>query len=64
MKVVILESFEVDTANGRVAYVRGEEVGNGQKNWVEKGLAREVDEIPAAPEPKPSAKSEPSKSAD
>jgi hypothetical protein len=44
MRVQINSPFEVDTATGRVAYAAGQIVPNGQKNWVDKGLAKEVDE--------------------
>lgn len=62
MRVVITKPFSVDTANGRTRYEAGEEVASGQKNWIEKGLAREVAE--PKPEPKPAAKPEPEKSTD
>jgi hypothetical protein len=47
MRVRIVSPFEVDTASGRVRYVRDQIVPNGQKNWVDKGLA--VEEKPDKP---------------
>lgn len=47
MRVEIIQPFSVDTASGRVQYTPGQIVAQGQKNWVDKGLAKEV------PEPKP-----------
>lgn len=54
MRVEILKPFSVDGTNGRTAFKPGEIVSAGQKNWVEKGLARE---LPAPPPPKPEPKS-------
>lgn len=48
MRVEIIKPFSVDTAKGRTSYKAGEIVPAGQKNWVDKGLAKE-----AKPEPKP-----------
>ncbi|WP_182086952.1 hypothetical protein [Aureimonas sp. ME7] len=58
MRVEIIEGFEVDTASGPVRYERGQVVGNGQKNWVDKGLAVEAaDEAPKTkPEPESAEK--------
>lgn len=53
MRVEIIKPFSVDGANGRTSYQAGEIVPAGQKNWVEKGLARELPaSSPSKPEPK------------
>lgn len=53
MRVKILEAFTVDTATGPVRHEVGQIVGNGQRNWIDKGLAAETaDEAPKGkPEP-------------
>ncbi|MHB2265660.1 hypothetical protein [Aliihoeflea sp. PC F10.4] len=48
MQVKITKSFHVDSASGRTDYVKGQIVPNGQKNWIDKGLA-----IADAPKPEP-----------
>lgn len=53
MRVEILKPFSVDGASGRTSFKPGEIVPSGQKNWVDKGLAREApDTKTAKPEPK------------
>lgn len=49
MRVKIISPFEVDTAAGRVRYEKDQVVPNGQKNWIDKGLA--VEEKLAKPAP-------------
>lgn len=49
MQVRIVKPFHVDSASGRTTYVTGQIVPNGQKNWIDKGLA--VEEA-TKPEPK------------
>lgn len=51
MRVEILKPFTTDTAGGRTRYVPGQIVAQGNKSWIDKGLAKE------APEPKPEPKS-------
>lgn len=62
MRVEIIKPFGVDGAQGRTFYKTGDVVPDGQKNWVEKGLAVEVKAETPKVEPK-AAKPEP-KSAD
>jgi len=52
MRVEIIKPFEADTSMGRVQYQPGQIVAQGQKNWVDKGLAKEAPEPKAAPQPK------------
>lgn len=42
MRVRILAPFTVETAGGPLSYAAGQIVPNGQKNWVDKGLAEEA----------------------
>lgn len=58
MRVEILQPFSVDTSTGRVQYKPGQTVPQGQKNWVDKGLAKEAPEPKAEPKPAKNTASE------
>lgn len=62
MRVEIIKPFSVDGAQGRTFYKTGDVVPDGQKNWVEKGLAVEVKA--EAPEVAPKSNKPSSRSAD
>lgn len=62
MRVEIIKPFSVDGAQGRTFYKAGDVVPDGQKSWVEKGLAVQVKAETPKAEPK-AGKPEP-KSAD
>lgn len=53
MRVKIIHPFTIDSASGHTSYKPGEIVLNGQKNWIDKGLAVEDKE----PAPKAETKS-------
>lgn len=44
MRVEIVEGFSVDGAGGRTRYAPGQIVAQGNKSWVDKGLAIEATE--------------------
>lgn len=58
MRVEIMRPFEADTSTGRVQYKPGQIVAQGQKNWVDKGLAKELPELKADPKPAKNTASE------
>lgn len=51
MRVEIVKAFSVDTPAGEKFYAPGE-AATGQRNWVDKGLAKEAEEA------EPTAKSD------
>lgn len=58
MRVEIIKPFEADSTTGRVQYKPGQIVAQGQKNWVDKGLAKEAPEPKADPKPAKNTASE------
>ncbi len=57
MRVEIIQGFSVDGKDGETRYAPGDIVAQGQRNWVDKGLAVETtkDTSKANAEPEPAS---------